>query len=260
AAARAAAAEAIAAADATGLNWHRLEALRARGIAELLANDPQVAADSLWEVWSHTRLAGVEDPGAFPVARDLVEALVAAGRQTEATQVTETLARLAAAQDHPWGLAAAEHCRGLVHLGARADSEAITTLESAANRIGQLAMRFEHARTLIALGTAYRRCRRILDARATLELAAQTFEQLGSHAWAERARAELARVSGRRRSGELTPTQQRIAELVSQGRANKQIAAELVVTVGTVERHLTRIYAALGVRSRTELTRLLLGD
>ncbi|MGH2915764.1 MAG: helix-turn-helix domain-containing protein [Solirubrobacteraceae bacterium] len=43
------------------------------------------------------------------------------------------------------------------------------------------------------------------------------------------------------------------AELVAPGMANKQVAAELVVTVGAVEAHLRRIFAKLGVRSRTEL-------
>lgn len=53
--------------------------------------------------------------------------------------------------------------------------------------------------------------------------------------------------------GELTPTEQRVAELVGVGRRNAEVAAELGIAVKTVETHLTRIYRKLGVRSRTEL-------
>ena len=57
----------------------------------------------------------------------------------------------------------------------------------------------------------------------------------------------------------LTITERRIAALVADGRTNREVAAELVVSVHTVEAALTRIYAKLGVRSRTELTRRLMG-
>ena len=48
-----------------------------------------------------------------------------------------------------------------------------------------------------------------------------------------------------------------IAELVAEGRSNKQVAAELYLSEGTIENTLTRVYAKLGVRSRTELARRL---
>ena len=57
--------------------------------------------------------------------------------------------------------------------------------------------------------------------------------------------------------GGLTPAELRIAELVGQGRSNKEVAAELVVTVRTVESNLTRIYRKLDVRSRAELAHRL---
>lgn len=43
------------------------------------------------------------------------------------------------------------------------------------------------------------------------------------------------------------------------GRTNREVAAELVISAKTVEHHLSRIYAKLGVRSRTDLAALLLG-
>jgi DNA-binding CsgD family transcriptional regulator len=67
------------------------------------------------------------------------------------------------------------------------------------------------------------------------------------------ARGELARVGGRRPSGQLTPTEREVVELASAGLANKEIARSLHLAVHTVEVHLSRAYAKLGVRSRAQL-------
>ena len=56
---------------------------------------------------------------------------------------------------------------------------------------------------------------------------------------------------------ELSPREQAIAELVASGRSNKEVARTLFLSAKTVENNLSRIYAKLGVRSRTELARLL---
>ena len=85
-----------------------------------------------------------------------------------------------------------------------------------------------------------------------------SFEALGAEPWAARARAELARIGGRRSSaGALTPAERRVADLVAEGRSNKEIAAVLFVTPKTVETQLSRMYRKLGVHSRTALTRHL---
>ena len=56
----------------------------------------------------------------------------------------------------------------------------------------------------------------------------------------------------------LTPTERKVAQLVAAGRTNREVAAELFLSVKTVEAYLTRIYRKQGVRSRTELARVLL--
>jgi DNA-binding CsgD family transcriptional regulator len=117
---------------------------------------------------------------------------------------------------------------------------------------------FHHARTLLALGRTQRRAKRRGAARTTLEDALERFERLGAPLWAEQTRAELARIGGRTASGDgLTQAERRIADLVAEGRSNREVAAALFLTVHSVETALTRIYRKLDVRSRGELAHLL---
>jgi DNA-binding CsgD family transcriptional regulator len=112
----------------------------------------------------------------------------------------------------------------------------------------------ERGRTLLVLGGIQRRLKQRRAARETLAQAIVTFDAMGAVLWAARARAEMARLSGRAPgTGELTTTELTVAQLVASGMTNRQAAAELFVTVRTVESTLTRIYAKLGVRSRTQL-------
>ena len=116
----------------------------------------------------------------------------------------------------------------------------------------------ERARTELAYGSALRRSRQKAAARGALESACSGFEAIGARAWAARTRAELGRLGGRPpSSGALTPTEQRVAELVAQGLQTKQVAGRLFVSPKTVEGHLSRIYGKLGVSSRTELAHRL---
>jgi DNA-binding NarL/FixJ family response regulator len=118
--------------------------------------------------------------------------------------------------------------------------------------------RFERGRTLLVYGIALRRARRKRAARDALDEAALIFQRLGAAIWAKRTRAELARISGAGPRAEgLTETERRIVELATTGRSNKQIAAELHITVRTVESNLTRVYRKHGVSSRAQLTHLM---
>lgn len=90
-------------------------------------------------------------------------------------------------------------------------------------------------------------------ARATLQEAFDVFDTIGAELWAERARSELGRLGLSSSDEGLTPTEQRIAGLVSEGKSNREMAQALNLSVKTVESNLTRIYRKLGLRSRTEL-------
>jgi DNA-binding CsgD family transcriptional regulator len=246
----------LAHAERTSARWDWLEARRAAGLANLLRNEPMRAAESLRAVWEHTQWVGVDEPGVFPVAPELVEALVELGEVDEARAVEDRLGVLAEEQEHPWGLVTARRCDALIRLAEPPhDEQAAAELGNAAAEYRTLGLRFDAARSLLCLGRAQRRHRKWGGARASLEQAAADFDELGSPGWADTARSELARVGGRRSrgAGELTQAEQRAAELAAQGLSNKEIARTLVVTVATVETHLSRAYTKLGVRSRAQL-------
>ena len=114
---------------------------------------------------------------------------------------------------------------------------------------------FNRARALLALGGVRLRARQKRTGSDALEEALAGFEALGAIGWAANARGELARVGGRERIEGLSPSELRVAELVAEGRTNREIAAALFLGERTVASHLTHIYAKLGIRSRTELAR-----
>ena len=253
------ASDAISRAQKTACRWDELEARRARGIVALRAGAPERAVADLAAVWEHTQREGILEPGAFPAAPELVETLVELGRLAEARAVTSRLAKLAEQQEHPWARASAKRSRALLRPGS---DQAAAKLRAAAGDFERLGLKFDAARSLLALGRARRRAKQWRAARDALGAAAASFDELGSPGWAELARAEHERVPGRRpgTSGELTPTERRVVELAASGLANKQIATSLFVTVHTVEVHLARAYAKLGVRSRAQLAARLAAD
>ena len=115
-------------------------------------------------------------------------------------------------------------------------------------------MPFEEGRTRLHYGAALRRAGRRKDARHELERSLAVFHALGTPVQERMATTELTSLGGRRRQEhELTPVEERIADLVAAGQTNREVAATLFMSVRTVESHLGRIYRKLGVRSRTEL-------
>jgi DNA-binding CsgD family transcriptional regulator len=240
-------------ADATGpaTLWQVLEAKRAKGVALLLSGDAAGAAAVLTPVWEHLRDGGVVEPGAFPLGPDLVEALAASSPGTAA----EVLAWLeTVGDDHPWAAASALLSRGHLAVSAREDDLAIDLFTQAASAYAGLGFRFDAARASAHAGAAQRRCRRMKPARDLLQQSVDEFDTIGSPGWSKWAQAELSRVGGRPTSGgDLTAAEKRVAVLAALGRRNREIAAELFVTEGYVEATLSRVYAKLGIRSRTEL-------
>jgi DNA-binding CsgD family transcriptional regulator len=199
---------------------------------------------------------GMSEPGILRFVPDEIEALVALGELERATLILDAFEARAMALQRTWSLATAARCRGLVESARGAVPAATGALETALHLHQKMDEPFELARTLLVAGQIHRRNRQKRASKHALERALEIFEQLGTPLWAAKARAELARVGIRPAAPlALTPTEERVAQLVADGKTNREVAAELFVSRRTVEDNLSRMYRKLGVRSRAELAR-----
>jgi DNA-binding CsgD family transcriptional regulator len=228
----------------------------ALALLELSLDHPRGASEALRSVVDRCEAERIGEPGAMRFVPDEIEALIWLGDCDRAAARLRWFEGCAAALGRRSALAAALRCKGLLALAAGASEEALAYLVSAVEGFDSLHLPFERTRTLLALGSAQRRAGRRRAGRESLEEARVVFEELGATLWAARAKQEFQRISGRMPArGELTASERRVAELVAEGRTNREVAAELYVTPRTVEGTLSRVYAKLGIRSRTELAR-----
>jgi DNA-binding CsgD family transcriptional regulator len=187
---------------------------------------------------------------------DTIETLVGLGELEQASTYVRHYEACAERLQSPWALAIAARFRGLL---AAAEGDLPASLETFNYALGEherAQIPFEQGRTLLALGSVRRRMKQKRATREALEQALVIFEQLGARLWAQRAREDLSRIAGRRPgSTTLTATEERVAALVAEGLSNKEIASALVVSVHTVEAHLSRIYRKYDIHSRAELAR-----
>jgi DNA-binding CsgD family transcriptional regulator len=200
--------------------------------------------------------SGIGHPYAAAAAPDDIEALVELGKIAEAEAVLAGLAAHVGRTGRPRATSALCRCKALIAaVRGQLDAAAAHAQEAIATNGEQLEP-LERGRALLVIGQIRRRARQKRAGREALEAARTLFEECGAPLWAERARAELSRIGGRAASrDELTTSERRVAELVAEGRTNREVAAELFLTVHTVEKALTHTYRKLGLRSRAELAR-----
>ena len=227
---------------------------------ELSRGDAQAAWRLLEPLPDEVARMGYLGPLHIPALPLAAEAAALTDRLDEALALSARLEVVGLRMDNPCAVARGARVRGLVHASAGDFTAAVAAFVDAFRAHGRCSAHFEEARTILARGIAERRAKHWAEARASLELAATRFEHFGAKLWAERAREELGRVSGRRRTpARLTATEQRVATRVAAGASNKETAAALFVSVKSVEATLTRVYAKLGVRSRAELAHRFAG-
>ncbi|MFL5796849.1 MAG: ATP-binding protein [Actinomycetota bacterium] len=258
AAARAAADEGLELARSSGLVQAADLNLAALGFLEVSLGNMQEAHRVLWPLAEGLLDAGVGEPGMLRFLPDEIEALVALGESDMGRPLLEATLDRARALGRPWALATGERCWGLLAASLGQLPEALAAFERALESHRMLDEPFELGRTLLAQGQVFRRMKKWGLARDSLGRSSEIFERLGAVLWANKARAETARIGGRAPSPVgLTPTEQSVADLVASGLTNREAARALFVSVSTVEASLRRIYSKLGVRSRTELSRRL---
>jgi DNA-binding CsgD family transcriptional regulator len=138
------------------------------------------------------------------------------------------------------------HARGAVALAEDDAAGALVALRDAAAHWNALRAPYEAARSRELLGVA---CRALGDEDAAaleLDAAREAFGRLG--ALPDRARVD-ALVRGAPYA--LSDRELQVLRRLAAGETNRAIAAELVLSERTVERHVSNIFAKLGVSSRT---------
>jgi DNA-binding CsgD family transcriptional regulator len=197
-----------------------------------------------------------EDLGIYQwTLTELVEAAARSGRPAAAAAAVEELAETSRLAGTDWARGTEASGRALI----AADAEAEALYREAIECFGRTRIRIGLVRSQLLYGEWLRRRGRRIDAREQLRAAHESFADMGVDAFAERARRELLATGEkvRKRSPEtgyeLTAQEAQIARLVSEGRTNPEIAAELFISPRTVEWHLRKVFSKLGVSSRKEL-------
>jgi DNA-binding CsgD family transcriptional regulator len=182
-----------------------------------------------------------------------VEIMLAVGDVQEAHNACRELAEISARYESGMLGAMSAHAEGAVDLAEGDTRAALLALRHAWQMWQELEVPYESARVRVLLGLA---CRTLGDddtAALELEAARDVFEQLGAApdlARADSLTRRAASVDARR----LTPRELQVLRLLAAGRTNKAIAAELVLSERTVDRHVSNIFTKLGVSSRTAAT------
>ena len=198
------------------------------------------------------------EPATNRFQADHAEAVIGLGDLARAELLVKRLEARAAALPRPWVNAVSARCRGLLNAASGRPGDALADYQRALVAHESLDMPFELGRTLLALGRLHRRRNERQRAQECLARAKAVFESCGARGLAAVTDGELGRSYGRRGNRErLTATERQICELAVAGLRNSEIAARLYLSAKTVEANLSRAYRKLGVRSRTELARLL---
>ena len=184
---------------------------------------------------------------------ELIEAGVRSGRPDEAAAALERLSERTQASGTEWALGVEARCRGAAErrrgraTGSRSSGSRAAARRSSSRAAGSCTASGCGART----GAS--------DAREQLRAAHESFSRMGAEAFAERARRELLATGEtvRRRTADtrdaLTPQEVQVARLARDGHTNPEIGAQLFISPRTVEYHLRKVFAKLGISSRREL-------
>lgn len=244
-------------ADIAGSQWFaRLWHAHVAGMRFLWRGDAR-AVDWFLLAEETTEAAGIREPCHMQFEGHAIDAHLAAGRPADAERVLDRLVEKAAAVPciYPRATAALGRARILADGGDPDGAEAAFQMALDLHRDGPL--RLFRTEAQLAYGSFLRRAARPVDARPHLADAVAGAEACGAGWLRDAAAAELRVAGGRRRrrdeSAGLTPAERRVAELARAGHSNAEIGRALYLSVNTVETHLKRVFAKLGIGSRRQL-------
>lgn len=200
----------------------------------------------------------LQEPGYWPWPDLVANAMVLEGHLDAADDFLRPHEQRAKARGHRSAQARLGYARGRLH-GARGDIHAARrSFEASLDLLSGLPLRYDTARVNFAYGQTLRRAGKRRDADAVISTARELYASLGAQTYVARCDRELKagglhQARGSRDDVDLTAQEEAVSALVARGLSNREVAAELFVSTKTVQYHLTRIYAKLGIRSRSEL-------
>jgi ATP/maltotriose-dependent transcriptional regulator MalT len=202
---------------------------------------------------------GIDEPAMWPWPELYAEALVGTGQLDAAAAFLPAHEALAVERGVRTAQLRLARVRGRLEAAQGNAEPAETAFRAALELAEALALPFDRALSQLAYGQFLRRQGHRRAAADMLRAAQAAFTALGAVPYVERGARELEAcgLAPAKRSAmdreDLTPQERSVAGLVSTGLTNREVASELVLSVKTVEVHLTRIYSKLGVKSRGEL-------
>ena len=182
-----------------------------------------------------------------------VDVMCASGDVGAARAATDELSQLADELGAPLLRASAGHARGAVLLGEGDADGAIASLREAWTAWQELEAPYEAARARMLIGLAWRRLGDEEAAALELDAAQWAFGQLGAGPDLARAQ-ELTRSAAAEPAHGLTERELEVLRLVATGKTNRTIAADLFLSERTVARHVSNIFAKLGLSNRAAAT------
>jgi ATP/maltotriose-dependent transcriptional regulator MalT len=225
-----------------------------RGTLAAGAGDWTAALHHFTAMAGRLDVMGYAHPGARPALPRAIEAAAMVGDRDRCERLTERLREQAGALRVPLVDAHLTAAYGQLALLGSDRDRAVDCLAAAVAAYERCGHRFDAARAGLALARACLRSGRRTRARDSAQAARAIFAVAAAPGWVAMADELLRRAGANGAEDALTRTETQVTALVAGGRSNREIAAELFVSVSTVEAHLTRIYRKLGLRRRTELT------
>jgi DNA-binding CsgD family transcriptional regulator len=251
---RSLASAALVVANAQHLPFVAVWAHAALGQLELGKENPHLALPHLDEAASMAKQIGFREPCFLLWQGDWIDALIDMGKSAQAEAAIRDLHDFAESLQRSWA-------RGVVARSeARLSSSwmyAKARFDDALKHFDALEMPFELARTLLARAQFDSHDKVHDDDQRDIDEAIRLFRRLGAQAWISRverhAGQKQSNVESRPELAEiLTPAEIRVALLIAAGRSSREAAAEVYISVKTVEFHLKSIYSKFGVSSRAE--------
>jgi DNA-binding CsgD family transcriptional regulator len=200
--------------------------------------------------------AGFKNPTLLRFEVDLIEACALSGRSNEAVEQFQNFQRRCLPYRTRWSTLAIARANAIVTVG----EPAIAAFQQAIHLWHPGDPQFELGRIVLSYADRLAALGQQREAKEQYLAARMIFTQLGAMTWARKAEAPQPARNVRQEHpllASLGADERLVADLVCRGLRNKEIAAELFVSLRTVEVRLTRIYHRLGARSRAHLTAML---